>query len=99
MLPERPWLVYGRGDSGGVDADEWRWPPKMPPSSECLCVPLDAWLCIEPPNGVVRVALLAFFSRSSIFFLNCLASFSSAKHRPARQSSSSNVWKNIRSWL
>jgi len=34
-LPEREWLAGAvvRGDSGGVGADECRWPPKMPPSS------------------------------------------------------------------
>lgn len=79
--------------ASGVGADEWRW--NSPPSRLCLC----AGCCEAPPNGVDRVALLAFFSRSSIFFLNCLASFSSTKLRPARHSSSSNVWKNVRSWL
>jgi hypothetical protein len=51
------------------------------------------------PKGLFRVFLWAFFSRSSIFFLNVLASFSSANDRPARQSSSSKVWKKVRSWL
>ena len=51
------------------------------------------------PNGLFFVFLCAFFSRSSIFFLNCLASFSSENDRPARQSSSSKVWKKVRSWL
>jgi len=50
-------------------------------------------------NGLVLVLRSAFFSRSSIFFLNCLASLSSANDSPARQSSSSNVWKYMRSWL
>lgn len=43
--------------------------------------------------------LCAFFSRSSIFFLNCLASFSSEKLSPYMHSSPSNEWKNVRSWL
>jgi hypothetical protein len=30
-LPERLSLVGGLGDSGGVGAEEWRWPPKRPP--------------------------------------------------------------------
>jgi hypothetical protein len=51
------------------------------------------------PKGFARVLLCAFFSRSSTFFLNCLASFSSAKLSPARHSSNSKVWKNVRSWL
>lgn len=51
------------------------------------------------PKGFDFVFLCAFFSLSSIFFLNCFASFSSAKDNPARQSSSSKVWKNRRSWL
>lgn len=44
-------------------------------------------------NGFLLVFLCAFFSRSSIFFLNCLASLSSAKDNPARQFSNSKVWK------
>lgn len=76
----------------GVGAEEWRW--KRPPSRLCFCL---AWP--PPPNSVSLVARLAFFSRSSIFFLNCFASFSSTKLRPARQSSSSKVWKKTRSWL
>lgn len=50
-------------------------------------------------KGLFLVFLWAFFSRSSIFFLNCLASFSSANDRPAMHSSSSKVWKKVRSWL
>jgi hypothetical protein len=49
------------------------------------------------PNGLARVFLCAFFSRSSTFFLNCFASFSSAKLRPARHCSNSKVWKKVRS--
>lgn len=51
------------------------------------------------PKGLLLVFLCAFFSRSSIFFLNCFASFSSANDKPARHCSSSKVWKNVRSWL
>ena len=54
----------------------------------------------KPPwKGVASVPLLAFFSRSSIFFLKVLASFSSAKESPAKQFSSSKEWKKTRSWL
>ena len=36
MLPDRPCPTNPPlGDSGGVGADEWRW-PKSPPSKECL---------------------------------------------------------------
>lgn len=45
------------------------------------------------------VSLLACFSRSCIFLIKVLASFSSAKDRPAGHSSSSKVWKKVRSWL
>lgn len=72
--------------SGIIETLECRW--KMFPSRLCFWPP-DA--CAEPPKGVALVARLAFFSRSSIFFLNCLASFSSTKLSPARHSSSSNV--------
>lgn len=82
-----------RGDSGGVGAEECLCPPKMLPKNPVL-----VWCCCDaPPKGVFLVALDAFFSRSSIFFLNCFASFSSTKDRPAKQSSSSKVWKNVRS--
>lgn len=50
-------------------------------------------------KGVLVVSLLACFSRSCIFLMKVFASFSSAKDRPAGQSSSSNVWKKVRSWL
>lgn len=99
-LPEddlpRLGLLALRGDSGDVGEEECLCPPKMPPSRPCLCVFAPG---AAPPNGVALVALLAFFSRSSIFFLNCLASFSSTNERPAIQSSSSKVWKKVRSWL
>lgn len=48
-------------------------------------------------KGLFRVFLCAFFSRSSIFFLKVFASFSSLKDRPAMHSSSSKVWKKVRS--
>lgn len=88
-----------RGDSGGgsVGAEECLCPPKMPPSKPCLWWPPAPGA--TPPNGVALVALLAFFSLSSIFFLNCFASFSSTKDKPATQSSISKVWKKVRSWL
>lgn len=101
MLPECGRLNgddAARGDSGGVGAEECLCPPKMPPSKLCLWPPPAAPGAI-PPNGVFLVALLAFFSLSSIFFLNCFASFSSTKANPARQSSSSKLWKKVRSWL
>lgn len=53
----------------------------------------------EDAKGVLLVSLLACFSRSCTFLMNVLASFSSAKDKPAGQSSSSKVWKNVRSWL
>lgn len=84
-----------RGDSGGVGAEECLCPPNMPPNRPCLWWPLDC--CVDPPNGVLFVDLLAFFSRSFIFFRNCFASFSSTKESPARHSSSSKVWKKTRS--
>jgi hypothetical protein len=89
-LPDRLSLTGAdtRGDSGGVGADECRCPPKRPPNNPwCLW-----WFeGAAPPNGVFSVALLAFFSRSFIFFKNCFASFSSTKDNPARHSSSSKV--------
>lgn len=80
--------------SGIIDTVECRW--KMLPNRLCFWPP-DAWL--DPPNGATLVARLAFFSRSSIFLLNCLASFSSTKLSAARHSSNSKVWKKVRSWL
>lgn len=73
-----------------------------PPSRLWLLVPLlipRAPPALFDPNGCAFVLLLAFFSRSSIFFLNCFASFSSTNESPARHSSSSNEWKYVRSWL
>ena len=58
----------------------WDFPFVNPPLAGCRPGP---W------NGVALVPLLALFSRSSIFFLNCLASFSSTNENPAKQSSSS----------
>jgi hypothetical protein len=91
---------YVVGDSGGVGcmegAEECLCPLKKPPSRPCLCPPPE---CPAPPKGVALVALLAFFSRSTIFFKNAFASFSSANDSPAKYCSVSNVWKNVRSWL
>jgi hypothetical protein len=90
------------------------WAGGGPVAEECRCVrrPSNPWLCplllpfaapplppADRPNGLFFVFLCALFSRSSTFFLNVLASFSSANDRPARQSSSSKVWKKTRSWL
>jgi hypothetical protein len=80
-----------------VGAEECRWLPKRPPNRPWWCL---WWLAgAAPPNGVLRVALLALFSLSFIFFKNCFASFSSTNDRPAEQSSSSKEWKKTRSWL
>lgn len=78
-----------RGESGGVGVDACLCPPNMPPSKLCLCPVVAPGAA--PPNGAAFVALLAFFSLSSIFFLNCFASFSSTNARAAMQSSSSKV--------
>lgn len=64
----------------------WLFPPPEFPAAETL-------------KGFREVFLCALPSLSSIFFLNVFASLSSANDNPAKQSSSSNVWKNIRSWL
>lgn len=69
-------------------AEELRWLWNRPPSRPCLLVSLEL---APPPNRFALVALLAFFSRSFIFFINCFASFSSTKDSPAKQSSVSNV--------
>jgi hypothetical protein len=75
--------------------------PKSPPSRPWLFCPFGAAPPppMAAPNGLFLVFLCAFFSRSSIFFLNVFASFSSANDSAARQSSSSKVWKKTRSWL
>jgi hypothetical protein len=94
----------GMMDCGdGADCAVWRC-PKMPPSRPWPweLFPFAAGGRLLPaaaPNGLFLVFLCAFFSRSSSFFLNVLASFSSAKDSAAKQSSSSNVWKKTRSWL
>lgn len=80
---------------GGADCDEDLW-PKMPPKRPWPWPPLLPFATgpLPPagaPNGLFLVFLCAFFSRSSSFFLNVLASFSSANDSPARQSSSSKV--------
>lgn len=74
----------------------WLFPP--PATVADCCAPYPA--CAGPlANGRDLVFLCALFSLSCIFFRNCLASFSSAKLRPNMQSSPSNEWKNVRSWL
>lgn len=85
-----------RGESDGVGVEECLCPPNMPPNNPCLWPPPDA-PGAAPPKGVALVALLAFFSLSSIFFLKVFASFSSMKHKAAIQSSNSKVWKKVRS--
>lgn len=93
----------GMMDWGGGAAACEEWRPKMPPNRPWpWLLPFVASPLLLPaaaPKGLFLVFLCAFFSRSSSFFLNVLASFSSAKDKPARQSSSSNVWKKTRSWL
>jgi len=87
---------------GCAEADELRWPKRPPKIPWPELLPLVAGALLVPaaaPNGLFLVFLCAFFSRSSSFFLNVLASFSSAKDSAAKQSSSSNVWKKTRSWL
>lgn len=83
---------------GTLGADEDLWPCSKlvrPPRRLCdfpfVSPPPGARPRPEPWNGVALVLLLACFSRSSIFFLNVFASFSSTKERPARQSCSSKV--------
>ena len=88
-------------------AEEERWPdnkllipPNKPCDLPCAWSPPDG--CVSGPKpwkGVNLVCLLALFSLSSIFFLNCLASFSSMKESPAKPPSSSNEWKKVLSWL
>lgn len=80
---------------GGGGFELFRLRPNSPPSRPWLLCPppLTCAYCAPPavePKGVVFVALLAFFSRSSIFFLNCLASFSSRNESAAMHCSSSN---------
>lgn len=86
---------------GAAEAEECLW-PNSPPKRPCPWLFPFATGPLVPavaPNGLFLVFLWAFFSRSSSFFLNVLASFSSANDSPARHSSSSNVWKKTRSWL
>lgn len=93
------WACWGCGE-------ECLWPNRLPvmlPSKPCEWPPPFVFAPLEVPaaipNGLLLVFLCAFFSRSSTFFLNCFASFSSANDRPARHCSSSKVWKKVRSWL
>jgi len=92
----------GMMDEGGCAGfEECLW-PKSPPKRPWpwlfpfVAGPLDP---AAAPKGLFFVFLWAFFSRSSTFFLNVLASFSSAKERAAWHASSSKVWKKTRSWL
>jgi hypothetical protein len=76
----------------GVAVDELL--PRRPLKSERPDFPLDTIAGPCPrvePNGVAFVSLLAFFSRSFIFFKKVFASFSSENDRAAGHSSSSNV--------
>lgn len=89
---------------GTLGADEDLWPcSKLVRPPKRLCdfpfanPPLAAGPWPEPWKAVALVLLLACFSRSSIFFLNCFDSFSSTKDRPAMQSSISKEWKKVRS--
>lgn len=90
---------------GGAGFDACLWPNKPPsrpwpwPWPWLLPFAAGPLLPAAAPKGLFFVFLWAFFSRSSIFFLNVLASFSSAKDSPAWHSSSSNEWKKTRSWL
>jgi hypothetical protein len=84
-----------------MGAEEDRWPPNRLPRPNRLwlfpfgtCGPAAAR---SVPNGVDLVFLSACFSRLSTLSLNFLASFSSTNDRPARHSSSSKEWKNVRS--
>jgi hypothetical protein len=104
-------LIDGAGGGGDIG---WTWlsrlgcfecPNKLPRKLVCCFSPpeLTCPFAMPPPasdpNGLLLVFLWAFFSRSLTFFRNVLASFSSAKERPAMQFSSSKVWKKVRSWL
>ena len=103
------WTDGAGGNSAGVtgggpwDADDERWPSKLPNSDRPtpdlpLTTGAGPWPRVDA-KGVCRVSLLACFSRSCTFLMNVLASFSSANDSPAGQSSSSKEWKNVRSWL
>ena len=85
---------------GGAGADEDRWPKRLPRPNRLWLFPLETGAGAWPrgdENGVAFVSLLALFSRSWTFFKNVLASFSSENEKPARHSSSSKVWKKVRS--
>jgi hypothetical protein len=88
--------------AGAAECEELRFPKRPPrrPWPELLPFVVGALLVpAAAPNGLFLVFLCACFSRSSSFFLNVLASFSSANDSAAKQSSSSKVWKKTRSWL
>jgi hypothetical protein len=95
--------MTGEGWCGSCTAFELLWPKRPPNRLLCCLSGLGYWWPLPMPpesaKGLDRVFLCAFFSRSSIFFLNVFASFSSENEKPARQSSSSKVWKKVRSWL
>lgn len=86
----------GMIDSAGFGADEDLCPCRRLPTlpKRLWLLPFDTGVGVCPraaENGVALVSLLALFSRSVTFLRNVFASFSSAKERPARQSSSSKV--------
>lgn len=90
----------GAGGALGPEDDRPSKLPKMERPTPGLPFITGAGPCPRvEAKGVCLVSLLAFFSRSWNFLMKVLASFSSAKDRPAGQSSSSKVWKNVRSWL
>lgn len=102
------WIEGAGGSSAGVicgalDAVLERWPNRLPNSERPtpdfpFTTGAGPWPRADA-KGVFKVSLLALFSRSCTFLMKVLASFSSAKDKPAGQSSSSNVWKKVRSWL
>lgn len=94
----------GVAEGGGVpwpEADRWpRRLPKIERPTPCFPLATGAGPCPRvDANGVCLVSLLAFFSRSCSFLMNVLASFSSTNEKAAGQSSSSKLWKKVRSWL
>ena len=98
-----PTGIEGAGAGAGVALGAWlercnRLPKRDLPGPLPLVICAGPWPR-EEANGVLLVSLLACFSRSCTFLINVLASFSSANDRPAGQSSSSKVWKKVRSWL
>jgi len=91
----------GAGWDSAPDGERWPWmrlPNRERPGPLPLATGAGPWPRVDA-KGVCLVSLLACFSRSCIFLMKVLASFSSAKDRPAGHSSSSKVWKKVRSWL